>query len=176
MSRPQPVHGTPIHSIGDVASMAMRADAAAAAAQSPGMSGGLTGISEGSGNPTLDLPFLHNRQTFQICSCWRRKETNVFGGKMTGCYWVCDAIPVNHVRQWNWSGSGNVPPPDTFWQADKLGKNDLKTRIWCVTGPPPCCNPDDSGDGICDSSEQNSSGCDQTDWEAAVYPKFGLGQ
>ena len=177
MSKAGPVHGTPIHGIGDIAGMAQRADAAAGAALSPDLGGGMSGRT-GSGNPTMDLPFLHNRQTFKICSCWKREESNVYGGKMLGCYWVCEAIPVGHWRDWH----GAENPPDTFWEADVLEHGDLKTRIWWVVKDPPCCNDNSSSDpnvstSAFDGQQDSSCGCNDThEWEAASYPKFGQGQ
>ena len=187
MSRPSPVHGTPIHGLDDIASMAMRADAAAGKALSPNLGGGFGGNHGSDGNPTIDLPFLYNRQTFKICSCWRREEKNVYGGDMLGCYWVCDAVPVNHYRNWKWSGTGAIPPPETFWTPEQLAKNDLKTRIWWPISEKPCCDTNESSSASSisnsaafDDSSQPSSekcGCDDThEWEAANYPKFSEGQ
>src|SRR5271157_6127575 len=166
MSRPSPVHGTPIHSLSEVASMALRADAAAGAALSPNLGGGMGGIT-GSGNPTFDLPFQTNLQCFEIRSCWRQNESNIWGGNATGCYWVCDAIPVSHWK--NWTDGDPIPPPDSFWQADTLQSGDMTTRIWWVPQGTSCASSSSSSGSDSDSGDNGEPPCDIGKWVWCVY-------
>lgn len=174
-----PVHGTPINGIGDVARMALHANAAAQRALSPTNNG--TQSMSGSTGSASNTPYLANLMCFRVCSCWRRKEKNVLNGDVIGCYWVADSIPVIYWRKWKGKdGNDKLLPPDSFWQEYVLQEHDLPTEIWWVQpGSSCCCDDNDPGSStnpaVCPSNSENPP-CDETDdWQAAIPPKYGVG-
>ena len=168
-----PVNGTTIEGIGEVAGMALAASARAMAALNP-TTNGMHSMGGSSGSSVIP-PYLTNLQSFRICSCWKRREKNVWGGNVKGCYWVCEAIPVGYWREWKGLIGGKVVQPDSFWSIPKTNSHDLTTKIWFAVENSPCCCSSTSGEDtdVCGGTDPE---CEQTDWQSQVYPRFGIGQ
>ena len=178
MFNPGPIHGQPIHGVGDLADMALSANQMAQQA----LGANIQGMhSQGGGNSLAMVPpFKHNFKCFRICSCWKRQHNNALGGQANGCYWMCEAIEVIHW--WDWISAGESP--NSHWeQLPQNHPQDYRTPIWWVTQNSRCCCPPPSeaaplGEVCYPGAIAPPSNCGdvpESNWQGDVPPRFGIG-
>jgi hypothetical protein len=174
-----PPHGTQIQSLGQVAAYTAANMEHVRTALAP--DAGLNIDVHSAGNSVAFAMRLPAKLcAFRVCGCWSKKGTNVWGGKVTGCYWWCRAVPIAYWKQWKGLHSGVVKPPDSFWQEFQLGSDDVPTKIWWVVDSNPCCDEPSSHHNteppLCGEGHEHHPACGEDEWQGALYPKYGVGQ